>query len=269
MNHYQALGIDASADAAAIKQAWRVAAKRWHSDSKIEPDVQRFIAAREAFDVLSDPAKRAAYDQRHKPTAPPVAPHDSVTFRRTTAGWVTEPADVPEDAADLHLPFGVAAAGGVVHIELKIRGRPIAVTLTIQPGTKVGATWLLRGRGMPTVVQGRTVLSDLRITLRRIEPSDAWQTRPNPNHRGVDFHGRVKVSLELLLLGGEAMVEAPRGALAVKVPARSIAPLRVVGQGVDGGDLVVELDIEWPAATPQLLQELRRQTNMGASRWTF
>ena len=62
---YQALGVARNADQAAIKRAYRKLAKALHPDRnpgnpKAE---QRFREVTEAYDLLSDPAKRARYDR--------------------------------------------------------------------------------------------------------------------------------------------------------------------------------------------------------------
>ena len=62
---YAILGIDKSASAADIKKAYRKKAIEYHpdknpGDSKAE---ELFKKAAEAYEVLSDPDKRAKYDQ--------------------------------------------------------------------------------------------------------------------------------------------------------------------------------------------------------------
>lgn len=66
-DYYEVLGVPRDADADAIKKAYRALALRWHpdrhqGDAKADAEA-RFKAASEAYEVLSDPAKRAKYDQ--------------------------------------------------------------------------------------------------------------------------------------------------------------------------------------------------------------
>ena len=64
-DYYEVLGIDKSADDAAIKKAYRVLAKKYHPDvnpGDKEAEV-KFKEASEAYAVLSDPEKRRQYDQ--------------------------------------------------------------------------------------------------------------------------------------------------------------------------------------------------------------
>lgn len=64
-DYYEVLGVDKSADDAAIKKAYRAMAKKYHPDSNpgdAEAEA-KFKEASEAYAVLSDPQKRQAYDQ--------------------------------------------------------------------------------------------------------------------------------------------------------------------------------------------------------------
>lgn len=71
LDHYAVLGLDASADGAAIKKAYFKAAKRYHPDSlarkglaDLEDKAARvFGRVSEAFETLTDPDKKAAYDR--------------------------------------------------------------------------------------------------------------------------------------------------------------------------------------------------------------
>lgn len=63
-DYYAVLGVDRAADAAAIKRAYRQLARKYHPDVSHEPQAEeRFKEVGEAYEVLSDPDKRAAYDR--------------------------------------------------------------------------------------------------------------------------------------------------------------------------------------------------------------
>ena len=64
-DYYEVLGVDRSADEAAIKKAYRVLAKKYHPDANPgdKEAEKKFKEASEAYAVLSDPEKRKQYDQ--------------------------------------------------------------------------------------------------------------------------------------------------------------------------------------------------------------
>src|SRR5205809_2206577 len=64
-DYYDLLGVQRGADEAAIKAAYRRLAKECHPDrhNGCRDQEARFKAVNEAYDVLKDPQKRAAYDR--------------------------------------------------------------------------------------------------------------------------------------------------------------------------------------------------------------
>lgn len=64
-DYYEVLGVDKKADENAIKKAYRMLAKKYHPDANPgDANAEKmFKEASEAYAVLSDPQKRAQYDQ--------------------------------------------------------------------------------------------------------------------------------------------------------------------------------------------------------------
>jgi curved DNA-binding protein CbpA len=99
-DHYQLLGVARGASREEIAQAWRRRARAEHPDSR-PPDADeaagRFRALAEAYHVLSDPGRRAAYDRalgggRAAPGMPAAVP---VTVRVARPGGGMGPLLVP------------------------------------------------------------------------------------------------------------------------------------------------------------------------------
>lgn len=66
-DHYAALGVASSATLADIKKAFRQQAALYHPDRNASPDAPaRFRQVQQAYDVLSDPDKRQAYDDNRR-----------------------------------------------------------------------------------------------------------------------------------------------------------------------------------------------------------
>ena len=63
-DYYETLGVPRTAAADDIKKAYRRLARKFHPDVSKEKDAEaKFKQVQEAYEVLKDPEKRAAYDQ--------------------------------------------------------------------------------------------------------------------------------------------------------------------------------------------------------------
>jgi molecular chaperone DnaJ len=138
MDLYAVLGLESEASVADIKRAYRRLARRYHpginpGDRAAEAMFRRIT---EAYEILTDPARRQQYDGRHSGGAAHAAPPEAFEFagfdfsaaaQGAEAATFTElfadvlhpgpPADRgrPEPGADLHasllVPFGEAICG--------------------------------------------------------------------------------------------------------------------------------------------------------------
>lgn len=63
-DNYEKLGVSPGATADLIKAAYRKKAAQYHPDKNQSPDApRRFREVQEAYEVLSDPVRRKAYDE--------------------------------------------------------------------------------------------------------------------------------------------------------------------------------------------------------------
>jgi curved DNA-binding protein CbpA len=120
---YQLLGVPREASRDEIAQAWRRRARAEHPDSRPGDAAApgRFRALAGAWHVLSDPARRAAYDQALGHHQPPAAPAPRVT---RPAGGTPLPGtpEPPLRAGPVRVegPRGEAAPGGRDEEELRL-----------------------------------------------------------------------------------------------------------------------------------------------------
>lgn len=65
IDYYEVLQLSPRASAETIERVYRLLAKRYHPDNQQTGDPARFRVVCEAFEVLSDPVRRAAFDVAH------------------------------------------------------------------------------------------------------------------------------------------------------------------------------------------------------------
>src|SRR5207244_10520229 len=66
LDYYEILQISVNAEQETIQRVFRLLAQRFHPDNKDTGDANRFRQIRTAYDVLSDPVRRAQYDITHQ-----------------------------------------------------------------------------------------------------------------------------------------------------------------------------------------------------------
>ena len=132
VNHYEALGVPMDADTATIHAAWRRRVVAVHPDRARDAidETARTAATAElnaAWSILSNPAKRAAYDldcgmaattqARTYTPAPETWREQAPAYNPTPADWAYAPTTAPS-ASGLRLPgeavFQAAGLGGFV-----------------------------------------------------------------------------------------------------------------------------------------------------------
>lgn len=267
---YEVLGVAKGASAKDIKSAFRKLAKKYHPDQN--PDdpkaKERFTAANQAYEILGDDKKRAAYDRGEidgegkqrfhgfEGTAGGGDPFGA--FRRAQHGQGSTRfefrssgpgADVFGDDIFSQL-FGEGfTQRGAGRTTRTAKGDDISATLDVSvedaaTAAKVNALFPDGRRiavKLPAYVEdGQTIrLKGQGEQLLGGEPGDALVTirfRRHQRYRveGRDLHADLPVSLHDAVLGAKVAVETPTGRLAVNVPAWSSSDkvLRLKGRGL-------------------------------------
>lgn len=71
MNFYAILGIPADADQETIRMAFRTLARRYHPDMGSGSSPEKFRQIAHAYEILSNPQRRQAYDRSLRPQPMP------------------------------------------------------------------------------------------------------------------------------------------------------------------------------------------------------
>lgn len=279
-DYYKILGVERDASADDIRRAYRKLARKYHPDVSKEPDAEdRFKDASEAYEVLKDPEKRAAYDQIQPNAAsgrgftPPPDWDSGFEFSRSSftgadassfsdffsslfgQGGFAGPANArgQDHVSRLALNLEDAFTGGQRTITLRLpeadangqvvnRARNIKVN--IPKGVRAGQQLRLAGQGSPGAGGGDAGDLYLEITFR-----------PHPYYRleGNDLILDLPVAPWEAALGATVKAPTPNGAVDLKIPpnSREGRRLRLKGRGMPGktpGDLYAVLRIALPPA---------------------
>jgi curved DNA-binding protein len=272
-DYYEILGVNRGAEAEAIKRAYRKLARKYHPDvSKERNAEEKFKEAQEAYEVLRDPDKRAAYDQlgRDYRTGQQFRPppdwsqrfgHSgsqrfsdlngfSDFFSSLFGGAAGAPA--PEaDAGELEVTVEEAFAGTKRRVLLNEAGRTRYVDVQIPAGVSEGQALRIAGVG------GRASLI-FRVKLR---PHALYVLQ------GKDVQIELPLAPWEAALGAKVAVPTLGGTVELTVPAgaQSGQKLRLRGRGfpgTPGGDQIVSIKLVTPAAlSAQARQAYERMKN--------
>lgn len=89
-NYYKILGLSSQCSLVVIKKAYRQLALRYHPDKNKSPDAAtKFIEITEAYEVLRDRTKRAAYDYLYEKyfVKGDVAVYQETTYKQQQTNW--------------------------------------------------------------------------------------------------------------------------------------------------------------------------------------
>lgn len=276
-DYYSILGLSRDADADQIKKAFRNLARKYHPDvaaDKTEAE-GKFKEINEAYEVLSDPAKRRKYDalgsewqQGHRSAAAGSGARGHMGSRPEFHFRGTGFSDFFEQffGGGSHFEFGGSNGWENVHSYgvggESARGRDIEgdimVTLheamhgtvrpitlqTVDPVTGDTKTHTFRVRIPPGATDGRRIRVPGRGTagIRGGEPGDLFlrvrhAAHPDFSSDGHDIIHEHEIAPWDAVLGGEIQVPTLDGSIKLRVPpgSRNGQKLRVRGRGLPLG----------------------------------
>ena len=285
---YEVLGVKPDASADEIRKVYRKLAKEFHPDlNPGKPAAEeRFKAVSGAYDLLSDPDKRARYDRGEIDESGAERPPRSYYrgYAEGAEGRKYQPEGEMDlgDLEDLFAAFGSGGRGRRGRGEgFKARGGDRLFTLTIDfvqaatggkqrlsiapeewldvtipPGINDGQVLRLRGKGGPGFGGGPAgdALIEVHVT-------------PHPLFRrdGDNIQIELPVSLAEAVLGGRVAVPTVTGPVTMTIPKGSDTgtQLRLRGKGIQRknspGDQYVTLKVVvGPSSDPELAEFLEK-----------
>ncbi|MBC7982399.1 MAG: DnaJ domain-containing protein [Candidatus Obscuribacterales bacterium] len=296
-DYYQIMGVARSATQDEIKRAHRKLARKYHPDVSKEPKAEeKFKELQEAYEVLKDPEKRAAYDQlgsrwrAGQEFRPP--PEWGKGFEHSTQRSSGGDADFSDFFSSLfgaRSPFGnsprgefaqsgqdhvarieisleSAYRGGAQTIELQapelgtdgqVVVKPRTLKVTIPSGVVEGQQIRLAGQGSAGMGRGRA--GDLYLEV-------AFKKDPLFQTEGRDVSLTLPIAPWEAALGATVQIPTLGGAVDLRVPAaaESGQRLRLKGRGLPNpngapGDQYVVFKIVAPPANTPRSRELYEQ----------
>jgi curved DNA-binding protein len=290
-DYYGIMGVARDATQDEIKRAYRKLARKYHPDVSKEADAEaRFKELGEAYEVLRDPEKRAAYDQlganwkAGQEFRPPPdwdagfefsgGYGDAAAFSdffeslfgragaRPTAGPGFSARGEDHHARiliDLEDAFHGATRTITLHApqidaQGHVRTRERTLHVRVPRGIRQGQHIRLAGQGTPGFGGGSA--GDLYLDV---------EFKPHRQYRveGRDLYLELPLAPWEAALGARIKVPTPEGIVDLTIPAGSTAgrKLRLKGRGIPGkppGDLYVVLQIALPPAESENARRLYR-----------
>ena len=285
-DYYEIMGVSRDATQDEIKRAYRKLARKYHPDVSKDPDAEeKFKQLGEAYEVLKDPEKRAAYDKLganwkagqdfHPPPdwdagfefsgggftgGAGEADYSDFfeslfggAFRGARAGGQGFKARGNDTHAKVLIDLEDAYRGAVRHITLQVpevdaNGHVTTKVRTLKVNIPKGVKegQPIRLAGQGSPGLGGGPAGDLYLEI-------AFKPHPFYRVEGKDVYLELPVTPWEAALGDKVKVPTPGGVLDLKIPAGSNSgkKMRLKGKGIPArqpGDFYVELKVMTPPA---------------------
>jgi len=297
-DYYEILGVRKGATPEELKKAYRELALSSHPDrvpaEKKKEAENRFKEISEAYAVLTDPQKRALYDQYgHSGVDQKFRQEDifrGTDFRSVFEGMqgngfgggffenlfgdlgfeIFSPrgrkkkrgagADADATARDLEAPLAVTLDEAYRGVEKTVTiprdGESRTLSVTVPAGVKTGSRLRMKGEGEST----GTARGDLYLVVE-VLPHATFQ------REGSDLVTEVSATLPQALLGAELSVPTMEGSVMMRIPAgtQGGTTFRLRGKGMpdlrgkDTGDELVKVNVEIPRNLSPRQKELAEE----------
>lgn len=265
MDHYETLGVSRDADGPTIKKAFRKLAMKHHPDKG--GDEQQFKNIQQAYETLSDPEKRHAYDNPN--------PFENFRGGDPFAGQGNPFADIFGDIFghrqqqrpqnfNAETTVGVALEEVYHGAKRRVDVGTGPIDLSIPKGIKSGTVFNVPGKAPPQ--DPNLPPGDLRVRVV-VEPHKHF------GRDGFDLIGAIEIDYIMAMLGTEIDLNHISGSvLNVKVPpnTKPDARLKLRGQGFTNphngvvGDFLILVKVMPPENLSEehksLLRRIRQET---------
>lgn len=296
-DYYQTLGVSRSAGGDEIKRAYRRLVRKYHPDVSTEPDADaQFKRMKAAYEVLKDPARRAAYDASNGTTRSErfaeTPPYWESMFSFSATGFsgasafgdifdtffdhgerVRDNGRFSSNYHDSEFDSDDVSASIAISLEDAYQGATRRMTLELTEQDRYGYTFRKRRTVDVTIPKGIT--SGQRIRLEYQESADGrrrsrteiidliveFEPHPVFEVSGKDVHVILPVTPWETVLGRTVKIPTLAGPVDLRIPmgARNGQRLRLRGKGLPGlpaGDQIVELALVLPPTTSSRARKL-------------
>lgn len=297
-DYYKTMGVDKTATQDEIKRAYRKLARKYHPDVSSEANAEtRFKEVGEAYEVLKDPEKRAAYDelgrqfQAGQEFRPPPDWDSGFEFSEGSRGRAEDFgfSDFFESIYGRQHRAGGSRGGGSQGIHIRGEDHHAKVMIDIED-SYTGATRPITLRVPELTPDGHVETRNRTLNVRIPKGVRAGQQirlagqggmgmgkggngdlflevqfQPHPRYRAEegDIYLDLPVAPWEAALGARIPVRTPAGEVDLKIPPQSQAgkKLRIRGRGLPGkspGDFYVVLKLVNPPVTSDKEREAWR-----------